>query len=68
MAALQTMVASLPIQDFYKQFISSTPLVICGHAFVTILILSHVNRTPKMPAFAFRKKQEESLPDILIED
>lgn len=68
MIALQTMVASLPIQDIYKQFISYTPIIICIHAFITILVLSHINWTPKMPAFSFKKKHSESVPDIVIED
>lgn len=68
MAALQSMVSSLPIQDIYKQFISNTPIVICVHAFLTIIILSNINWTPKMPAFSFRKKQSEPMADIVIED
>ena len=68
MWALQTMVATLPIQDIYKQFISYTPIVICIHAIITILVLSHINWIPKAPSFSFKKKESESLPDIVIED
>ena len=68
MSVLQTMVSTLPIQDIYKQFISYTPIVICIHAFLTILVLSHINWTPKTPSFSFKKKTPELLPDVIIED
>lgn len=68
MWALQTMVATLPIQDVYKNFISYTPIIICVHAIITIFVLSHINWIPKAPSFSFKKKETESLPDIVIED
>jgi hypothetical protein len=69
MSALQTMVSTLPIQDIYKQYVSMTPIIICIHAFVTILILSNINWIPKAPSFSFRRKSSvESSPDIVIED
>lgn len=68
MTALQSMTAMLPIQDIYKQFIANTPIVICIHAFLTILILSHINWTPKIPSFSFRRREPDTTSEIRIED
>lgn len=53
--ALQNLVWPLPIQDIYKQFVLQTPVIVTIHAFLTAIIVSHINRTPKMPSFSFRK-------------
>jgi hypothetical protein len=67
-SALQAMVGPLTMPAYYKQFILNTPIVICLHAFITVLVLSHINRTPKMPSFSFKKRVEQPITDITIED
>lgn len=65
--SLQALVATLPLQDIYKQFIIATPVIICIHAIITILLLSNFNRIPSFSWFSFRKKSS-SMPDISLEE
>jgi hypothetical protein len=60
--ALQALVWPLPIQDIYKQFVLQTPVIVTIHALLTAILISHINRTPKVPSFSFRKTIEETIP------
>lgn len=67
-AALQLLVNPLQIQDYYKVFILNTPIVICIHAIVTVLILSHINWTPKLPSFSLKKSSPQMWVDSSFDE
>ena len=55
--ALQKLASSMPIAPLYQQFVSNTPIIICIHALIAILMLADVNRIPKKKSF---------VPDITL--
>jgi hypothetical protein len=59
MVALQKLASSMPVSPIYQQFVQYTPIIICVHALLAVLMLADINRIPKRKSF---------VPDVRLEE
>jgi hypothetical protein len=58
LVALQKLASSMPVSPIYQQFVAYTPIIICIHALLAVLMLADINRIPKRKSF---------VPDVTLD-